>query len=144
MHIPYLIALILPTLSTFTLAGQLPLSAEVNMDDFTRASSAPTLFDTLMLQRSSSIFFDYIRETSALHQRVSDVNTQSTLLVPTNKAVVALGWKPNHGPPPKSDSEKIEITEASGRENVERWLGAHLLPVSSVLTFKVLQLTLRY
>lgn len=101
-----------------------PLSRPLNV--------LPPLFDTLLLQRSHSIFFDYLRETPGISRRIADLDVQTTLLVPSNKAVIALGWKPERGPPGSgtSDAGKIEISEESLNENVERWVGAHAIPVS--------------
>lgn len=98
-------------------------------------NTLPPLFDTLILQRSSSIFFDYLREVSSISGRISDLKTRSTLLVPSNKAVIALGWKPERGPPANAPSGRgeVETSEVTSKENVERWISAHMLPVSTNL-----------
>ncbi|KAG8950412.1 hypothetical protein FRC04_007427 [Tulasnella sp. 424] len=104
-------------------------------EEFVRPGNAlPTLFDLLVLQRGSSIFFDYLRESSTISQRMNDESAKSTLLLPTNKAVIALGWKPHQGPPtPSPDGDvKVEITEEMGKANVERWLSAHILPADDI------------
>lgn len=125
----FLLAHISIVLSTASLADQQPFIMSGDQPDFMHNSEvAPTLFDLLMLQRSSSIFFDYLRESKSISGRVSDVDTKSTLLLPTNRAVVALGWKPHRGPP--TSDTIVEISEKKGHENVERWISAHLLPVS--------------
>ncbi|KAG8905394.1 hypothetical protein FRB99_009007 [Tulasnella sp. 403] len=105
-------------------------------DSFVRNTNAPTLYDTLILERSTSIFFDYLRECSELSQRTSDTGVKSTLLVPTNKAVMALGWKPHQGSPSHRQIAEgggdVEITEEMGRANVERWISAHVLPTPDI------------
>ena len=53
----------------------------------------PTLADLLTIERSASIFFSYARETS-LNGLFSDETAMNTILVPTNKAVMALAKKP--------------------------------------------------
>lgn len=92
-------------------------------------NTLPTLFDTLILQRASSIFFDYLREVSSIYERISDPSLRSTLFVPSNKAVIALGWKPERGPPPPGQSGGIEITEDTLEDNVKKWVSAHIVPV---------------
>ena len=74
-------------------ADQIILPA-VPMDPNRPTSSVrPTLFDFLTIEPGTSIFFSYARE---LELSRLFVNTESnlTLLVPTNKAVMALTRKP--------------------------------------------------
>ncbi|KAG9007790.1 hypothetical protein FRB95_005578 [Tulasnella sp. JGI-2019a] len=109
-------------------------------------NTLPPLFDTLILQRSSSIFFDYLREVPSVSTRIADLSKNSTLLVPSNKAVIALGWKPERGPPVNTPSGKgeVEISEVASKENVVKWVEAHVLPTSDLdLGSKELQPTLR-
>ena len=56
-------------------------------------SGKPSLADLLTIDSSASIFYSYAREIE-LSQIFSDPNARSTVLVPTNKAVVALPRKP--------------------------------------------------
>ena len=74
-------------------ADQLVLSA-VSMD-FERPSTThlPTLFDLLTIEPTTSIFFSYARELE-LSRLLVDLNSNITVLVPTNKAVMALARKP--------------------------------------------------
>jgi hypothetical protein len=53
----------------------------------------PTLFDVLTIESGSSIFFSYARELE-LSRLFVDADANLTLLVPTNKAVMALARKP--------------------------------------------------
>ncbi|KAG8923786.1 hypothetical protein FRC00_005850 [Tulasnella sp. 408] len=111
------------------------MTSDTTPEDFVRPDNKlPTVFDLLVLQRGSSIFFDYLRESGTISQRMKDDSEKSTLLLPSNKAVIALGWKPHQGPPkPSPDGEVgVEITEAMGKANVERWLSAHILPVDDI------------
>jgi len=58
---------------------------------------------------------------------------QSTLLVPSNKAVLALGWKPERGPPSQQGGEnEIEITEETLEGNVEKWVRSHVVPAEDL------------
>ena len=64
------------------------------MDNHPPASNVrPTLFDLLTIESGSSIFFSYARELE-LSRLFVDVDAKLTLLVPTNKAVMALARKP--------------------------------------------------
>jgi hypothetical protein len=52
-----------------------------------------TLFDLLTIEPRTSIFFSYARELE-LSRLFVNVDSKITLLVPTNKAVMALARKP--------------------------------------------------
>jgi hypothetical protein len=66
----------------------------VPMDDSRPASNVrPTLFDLLTIESGTSIFFSYARELE-LSRLFVNVDSNLTLLVPTNKAVMALARKP--------------------------------------------------
>ncbi|THG94490.1 hypothetical protein EW026_g6994 [Hermanssonia centrifuga] len=96
-------------------------------------NTQPALADLLTIEPSASIFYSYARELE-LSAEFADVNTQRTLLVPTNKAVMALARKPHQGPEP--DNEGVIITEeefdAQSKKNVERWISAHIIPQSPI------------
>jgi hypothetical protein len=57
------------------------------------SNARPTLFDLLTIEPSTSIFFSYARELE-LSRLFVDVDSKLTLLVPTNRAVMALARKP--------------------------------------------------
>ena len=68
-------------------ADQLPM-------DFGRPSThLPTLFDLLTIEPTTSIFFSYARELE-LSRLLVDLDSNITVLVPTNKAVMDLARKP--------------------------------------------------
>jgi len=58
-----------------------------------RTTVLPTLSDILTVQSKVSIFHSYLRELREVHERIQS-NANSTLLAPTNKAVMALPRKP--------------------------------------------------
>ncbi|KAL0952187.1 hypothetical protein HGRIS_008798 [Hohenbuehelia grisea] len=93
----------------------------------------PTLADLLTIESSASIFYSYAREID-LGAIFSDVNARNTLLVPTNKAVMALARKPHQGSGRIGDG--IEISEEdfdkASKQNVERWISAHVIPQSPI------------
>jgi hypothetical protein len=57
------------------------------------SSKIPTLADLLTIESSASIFYSYARELP-MSKILSDEGEQLTILVPTNKAVMALARKP--------------------------------------------------
>ena len=58
------------------------------------SSGEPTLFDLLVIDRRGSIFSDYVRNAKDIASRLNDRRQATTVLVPTNKAVLALARKP--------------------------------------------------
>ncbi|KZP29260.1 hypothetical protein FIBSPDRAFT_727758 [Athelia psychrophila] len=100
-------------------------------------NAQPSLADLLTIESSASIFFSYARELELSSMFVGegpDGDVKMTLLVPTNKAVMALSRKPHQGPQP--DSSEIEISEQEfeqiSKKNVERWISAHIIPTSPI------------
>lgn len=84
---------LLPLLAQSASVDQLVLSGQ-NMPETAETPIAKsTLSDLLTIEHSASIFFSYARETQ-LSQLFQDKNAGTTLLVPTNKAVMALARKP--------------------------------------------------
>ncbi|EIN14337.1 hypothetical protein PUNSTDRAFT_59633 [Punctularia strigosozonata HHB-11173 SS5] len=96
----------------------------------------PTLADLLTIEPSASIFYSYARETK-FSMRFSEQQSNTTLLVPVNKAVMALARKPHQGPAPGQLEDGVTITEqeyeAQSQENVRKWVGAHIIPDSPVV-----------
>ncbi|KAI0271496.1 hypothetical protein BC834DRAFT_841122 [Gloeopeniophorella convolvens] len=106
----------------------------VPMDTFERPmNTLPTLFDVLTIEPSTSIFFSYARELELSRMFVEN-STNLTVLVPTNKAVMALARKPHQDPDPADG--KIEMTEQEfderSKNNVERWVSLHIIPESPI------------
>ncbi|KAK0504261.1 hypothetical protein EDD18DRAFT_1305941 [Armillaria luteobubalina] len=102
----------------------------MNSDYTPLTTTKPLLSDLLTIESSASIFYSYARELE-LSKMFEDENSRLTVLVPTNKAVMALARKPHQGP--ASIDEGIEITQEQfdkqSRKNVERWVSAHIIPV---------------
>ncbi|KAJ7273078.1 hypothetical protein C8J57DRAFT_1063668 [Mycena rebaudengoi] len=96
----------------------------------------PTLADLLTIESSTSIFYSYARELelSSMFVDSAERTTPITLLVPTNKAVMALARKPHQGPAP--DDTGIVITDeefdSQSKKNVARWISAHIIPQSPI------------
>jgi len=99
----------------------------------------PTLADLLTIESSASIFYSYARELELSRMFGEELGggdsaKKVTLLVPTNKAVMALSRKPHQGPEPVEP--KIDISEQEfetiSKKNVERWVSAHIIPRSPI------------
>lgn len=94
MRLQLLSSLILPFLVSATVNEQIPLApADMSEPYAPLTTSQPTLADLLTIESSASIFYSYARELELSEQFVNS-NTKNTLLVPTNKAVMALARKP--------------------------------------------------
>lgn len=96
MHaLTFLLALSISLSSAFASSdSQIPLRNMPELMSETDAFSGPLMLsDILTLQNSASIFFSYARETK-LSKAFSAANERSTVLAPTNKAVMALARKP--------------------------------------------------
>jgi hypothetical protein len=91
----YIIPLISLTLGIYAAAAADQIVfPNTPMDDSRPTSNVgTTLFDILTIESGSSIFFSYARELQ-LSRLFVDVDANLTLLVPTNKAVMALARKP--------------------------------------------------
>ncbi|KZT73316.1 hypothetical protein DAEQUDRAFT_662427 [Daedalea quercina L-15889] len=95
--------------------------------------SQPSLADLLTIESSASIYYSYARETD-LSALFSDAHARLTLLVPTNKAVMALARKPHEGPAPVKDGVITSEADfdALSKENVVNWVSAHIIPQSPI------------
>ncbi|KZV71023.1 hypothetical protein PENSPDRAFT_651052 [Peniophora sp. CONT] len=91
------------------------------------------LFDLLTIEPSVSIFFSYARETE-ISKLLVDTSIKNTLLVPNNRAVMALARKPHQDTSPVDNS--IEMTEQEfdehSKSNVLRWVSMHIIPVADI------------
>ncbi|KAI0756421.1 hypothetical protein C8Q80DRAFT_1090195 [Daedaleopsis nitida] len=96
-------------------------------------SGKPSLADLLTIESSASIFYSYARELE-LSELFTDPNARSTILVPTNKAVIALPRKPHQGPTPVDGGVILSDAEYDhmSKQNVERWVSAHIIPKSPI------------
>ncbi len=94
MRLSLFISLILPLLVSAASENQVPL-APIDMPESNTPLTTiqPTLADILTIEPSASIFYSYARELE-LSKLFMDPLSKSTLLVPTNKAVMALARKP--------------------------------------------------
>lgn len=135
MRGPILSLLALPLLAAASLDGQTVLS---NVEDMNNpvpvVQSQPRLADLLTIETSASIFYSYARETK-LSELFNDERARTTVLVPTNKAIMALARKPHQGPAPPEEGTVITEQEydALSKENVLRWVSAHIIPESPIV-----------
>ncbi|KAI5998241.1 hypothetical protein EDD15DRAFT_307804 [Pisolithus albus] len=138
MRLSHLFVFVLPFLVSASLDEQSILSSPPNMGDQQGDSDTgytpltrpqPTLADLLTIEPSASIYYSYARETE-LSLEFDTADQYLTLLVPTNRAVMALGRKPHQGPPsavPIIEMSEQQFDEQSKR-NVQRWVSAHIIP----------------
>jgi len=97
----------------------------------------PTLADLLTIESTTSIFYSYARELASASNMFSDAHSAPvTLVAPTNKAVMALARKPHQGPASAPVDTGVIITDeefdAKSKDNVERWVSAHIIPQSPI------------
>ena len=92
MRLLHLSTALLPLLASAFQQDQVVMSS--SEEPFVPQTHArPTLHDLLTIESSASIFFSYARETD-ISARFQDADAALTLLVPTNRAVMALPKKP--------------------------------------------------
>ena len=149
MHVlPLLLTLFfLPAISSASEDDQIVMSAG---PDYTPTiTPQPTLADQLTIEPSASIFYSYARELE-LSSIFSEPGAKVSLFVPTNKAIMALSRKPwvldviapcwwltdihygcRHQGAEETDDTEIteEQYDTRAKENVERWVSAHIIPV---------------
>lgn len=135
--------LALCSLVTLSLSAPPLIQRPLSMSD-SSASLAPgyhTLTDALTSSRQSSLYYDYLRLAApvALHAALAlPPPAYSTLLVPTNSAILSLARKPHQGPanPVRVDVPEgmvgttviDEQKEEEAREKyLARWLERHAL-----------------
>ena len=99
MRFHALASLVLPLVSCALAQDQIPLGADTTIamppETYTpQTNSAPTLADLLTIDPAASIFFSYAREVQLSASFADAAGAPMTLLVPTNKAVMALARKP--------------------------------------------------
>ncbi|OCH95722.1 hypothetical protein OBBRIDRAFT_787927 [Obba rivulosa] len=135
MNLPLLLLLILPFFVHASIQEQVIFPDASDMDEAYAplTQPQPTLADLLTIEPSLSIYYSYARDTD-MSQLFSDAKARSTILAPTNKAVMALARKPHQGPPPLNEGVIIseEEFENLSRENVIRWVSAHIIPQSPI------------
>ncbi|KAF8079334.1 hypothetical protein FPV67DRAFT_111346 [Lyophyllum atratum] len=135
MRLQLLALLAAPLLSFASQEQQIPMSN--NPSDYSPTThTKPTLADLLTIEPTASIFYSYAREIQ-LSSIFVDPRVNSTVFVPTNKAVMALARKPHQGPTQTAPSgDDVEITEEEfesiSKRNVERWVSAHIIPKSPI------------
>ena len=143
--------MIMFTLPIMASCNQVPLSGNPQSDP---SRHLPTLADLLTIETSATIFYSYARELELsrifAEQDIGDDGKGITLLVPNNRAVMALAHKPwacyhslyrtdgitnklNRHEDMRIKEQDVRITQEQfediSRENIERWVQAHIIPV---------------
>jgi len=73
-------------------SSQLPLSPALS--EKPPSAGEPSLYDHIMIERRVTIFGDYVRTVKDITDSLTDRDAAITVLVPTNRAVLALARKP--------------------------------------------------
>jgi len=146
-----LLLLALPSLCHASTSDQIPFpNSKMSNQPEIQTHSQPSLADLLTIEPTASIFYSYARELELSSQFGTSDEGKWTLLVPTNKAVMALSRKPwvpvvstkylllwlipfcRHEDPAPTEPV-IEMSEhdfdSVSKRNVERWVSAHIIPV---------------
>ena len=93
-----------------------------------------TLSDVLGRDRSINIFAGFTRDFASVSQRFEDSALNTTILAPVNSAIMALPRKPWEDPEDYnklgSDAYEGESGEERARRNMQRFVEAHVVPVS--------------
>lgn len=82
-----------------------------------------------MQESRASIFFDYARDTGDVLKRLNGAGGPTTVLVPTNGAILALQHKPHQGPPQAAAAESLSALdrEKNAQAYLERWVELHTI-----------------
>ncbi|KAF9440934.1 hypothetical protein P691DRAFT_779957 [Macrolepiota fuliginosa MF-IS2] len=129
--------ILLPFLSLVSASGNEQIVMNPTDGPFIpQAHAQPTLSDLLTVEQSASIFYSYARELE-LSRIFGDDSAKSTVLVPINKAVMALSRKPHEGQGSTAIGDDVEISEEEfdklSKANVERWVSAHIIPETPIV-----------
>ncbi|WVQ97933.1 hypothetical protein IAU59_005052 [Kwoniella sp. CBS 9459] len=82
----------------------------------------PTLADALTAERGASLWWNYARDSPSVTARLVSRDKHTTILVPTDKAIIALGRKPHQHP-----GLSYRGAFSSSKTNTERFLAAHMI-----------------
>jgi hypothetical protein len=89
----YPLVTIIISINTVIATDQIVIPNVLMDADRPTSHGQPTLFDLLTVEPNTSIFFSYVREIE-LVRLFMNADSNVTVLVPTNKAVMALEKKP--------------------------------------------------
>ncbi|WVR04532.1 hypothetical protein IAU60_001538 [Kwoniella sp. DSM 27419] len=88
------------------------------------AGQAPrgvTLADALTAERGASLWWNYARDSPTITARLVSRERDTTIMVPTDKAILLLGRKPHQHP-----GLSFRGSFSSSKTNTERFLQAHM------------------
>lgn len=109
---------------------EIAYALENNMNSNLVEPSMPSLTDCLTVEKSLSLFYEYARELTDVMQRIQSSSIKSTLLVPIDKAIIALPRKPHQDPisqTPNIDPSTYTQSDNSINANVQRFVTAHII-----------------
>lgn len=126
-----------PTESADSLTAQYASSAQPHPRHADPPVHRPlSLADLLTSSRQASIAYDYIRDSPAIAALlIAPKPHYTTLLIPTNSAIMALARKPHQGPAPVVGGEIRDLGGEGEKEHeelcrayLERWVKLHVVP----------------
>ncbi|WVF69888.1 hypothetical protein IAT40_004671 [Kwoniella sp. CBS 6097] len=86
------------------------------------SKGGPTLADALTAERGASLWWNYARDSPSVTARLVSRDKETTILVPTDKAIMALGRKPHQHP-----GLSYKGAFSSSQSNTDRFLAAHMI-----------------
>ena len=94
-----------------------------------QTNDKPSLSTLLTITREASIFYDYLRESKGLVERLMNPLSSTTLFIPQNVAITSMVRKPHMGPVPGGAIDELE-SQTSEKERfayLEQWLKRHIV-----------------
>ncbi|WVW78600.1 hypothetical protein I302_100557 [Kwoniella bestiolae CBS 10118] len=94
----------------------------------------PTLADALTAERGASLWWGYARDSRDVTERLTSRSKNSTLLVPVDKAILALKQKPHQYSGSSSATSSITSFFSGSNDsqsNIEKFLRAHMIDGTS-------------
>ncbi|KAG0146926.1 hypothetical protein CROQUDRAFT_670850 [Cronartium quercuum f. sp. fusiforme G11] len=103
----------------------------------------PNLTGALTLERTISLFYDYVRDVGPINQRTLDNDQKTTLFAPINLSIMRLERKPHQGildTPNQIPFPDLTASAKIARENsdlayLSRWVSSHVIPQLISLPF---------
>jgi len=94
--------------------------------------SGPSLTDIMTVESGMRLFYDYLRDSTSVSERLLAPLMNTTLFVPRNSAILSLSRKPHEGPS-KSDTVLVgEGKEKADKQYVEDWVKSHIVPENPI------------
>merc|ERR1712230_335892 len=135
MRLSALIAIVTVAFATPVYCSQTSGMGQLPFQPIIGGAGSPNLFAALTRESRASIFFDYARDTGDVLKRLNGAGGPTTVLVPTNGAILALQHKPHQGPPQAAAAESLSALdrEKNAQAYLERWVELHTIAEDEAL-----------